>query len=107
VFPHLVVQEPPQSTSVSSPFLTLSSHAAFLHVGLAALVSQNRLMQSLLFLQPFPVAHLGQVPPPQSVSVSAPFFLLSLQLGFAGMSGLGPSFVVPLSTPPAWSPSKS
>ncbi len=40
-------------------------------------------MQSVPTLQDVPFAHLPQVPPPQSVPVSAPFLMPSLQVGAA------------------------
>src|SRR4051812_19400681 len=40
---------------------------------------QPALMQSLFLLQRLLVAHLGQVAPPQSVSVSSPFLFESVQ----------------------------
>jgi len=71
---------PPQSVSVSPWFLTPSPHvAAWQRVGAAP--PQTRLRQSVAAVQVFPLAHPPQVPPPQSTSVSAPFFALSVQPG--------------------------
>ena len=101
---HLVVQEPPQSMSVSSPFLTLSVQLALVQVSLVA--SHTRLTQSVLILHALSSPQAGQVPPPQSTSVSLPFFLLSLQVGL-GMSVL---ISLPASFPasrPASAPARS
>src|SRR4051812_34834636 len=68
---------PPQSTSVSTPFFTVS-----VHVGLAHLPPlQTPLTQSAPLPQPSPSAH-GAHEPPQSRSVSAPFLILSLHEAF-------------------------
>src|SRR4051812_14496726 len=68
---HFVAQAPAQSTSVSAPSLAPSRH----WVATQSLVTvlQNVLVQSELATHFFPVAHLPQVLPPQSVSVSPPF----------------------------------
>jgi hypothetical protein len=76
---HFVEQEPPQSVSVSLPFFTPSPHAAPwqtlpVHLPLAGRT------QSALPLQPLPTPHLPGQEPPQSVSVSLPFFARSVQL---------------------------
>jgi hypothetical protein len=69
-------QDPPQSTSVSSPFLTPS-----LQTGTEqAPPSQTPLTQSVFDLQVLPFGHLSQEPP-QSTSVSVPFWTPSTQLG--------------------------
>src|SRR5689334_17699859 len=60
------MQLPPQSTSVSLPFLTPSVQTPF--------------EQSAPTVQTLLSAHLLQVPPPQSTSVSAPFFMPSRQV---------------------------
>jgi hypothetical protein len=70
---------PPQSTSVSWPFLTLSKHEA--PVAWQMPPPQDPLEQSALARQPLPSAQVGQVPPPQSTSVSLPFFWLSMHEG--------------------------
>jgi hypothetical protein len=57
---------PPQSTSVSEPFWTLSSQLACAQVPFL----QTPVWQSPPALQDFPVAHREQVGPPQSMSVS-------------------------------------
>ncbi len=65
---------PPQSASVSLPFLTLS-----VQLGPAQLpLSQIPLRQSLLALQAFPVKHWLQPGPPQSTSDSLPFLTRSV-----------------------------
>lgn len=60
-------------------------------VALETVEKHTPLAQSLLLTQFLPVSQPVQVPP-QSVSVSAPFFLVSLQVGAAH---------VPQATPPA------
>jgi hypothetical protein len=70
---------PPQSTSVSVPFFIPS-------LQVAAGVSQTPPMQapeaqSVLPSQALPISQWTQVGPPQSTSVSAPFFAPSLQVG--------------------------
>ena len=81
----LVVQRaqvvaPPQSASLSPPFLTVSLQlAAWQSLGEP---EQTRLVQSVGTLQLLPVAQrLQLVAPPQSVSLSPPFFATSLQVG--------------------------
>src|SRR5512145_1425947 len=76
--PHFVVQEPPQSTSVSVPFFARSLHAA----AWQTLVLQTPLAQSEPVEQALPFAQVlvGAQPPPQSVSVSVPFLVLSPQV---------------------------
>jgi len=67
---------PPQSTSVSFPFLKRS-----MHVGARQIEAlQNLDMQSLAIKQESPFGHALHVGPPQSVSVSLPFVTLSVQL---------------------------
>jgi hypothetical protein len=68
---------PPQSTSVSTLFLTES-----VHVGAQEPPTQLAPMQSAALPQAFPGPHLAQLPP-QSTSVSLPFLNVSLQLGAA------------------------
>jgi hypothetical protein len=63
--------------SVSVPFLTPSEHVAAAHVPF----EQKPVAQSPPDRQPWPVAHVGHVPPPQSVPVSAPFFAPSEHVG--------------------------
>ena len=63
----------------------LMPHSVLLHVaGLQAaqwpVLSHIEPMQSLVALHACPTAHAGQVPPPQSVSVSLPFFAWSVQV---------------------------
>jgi len=78
---HLFAHEPPQSTSVSSPFIFVSEQEAVLQI----LLSQTLLLQSPPFWQAFPALHLLVQEPPQSTSVSPPFFTPSEQLGVAHM----------------------
>jgi hypothetical protein len=66
---------PPQSTSVSSPFLMPSPHVA----------AWQMPVEQLLLWQSLPCVHLrpsaqGRQPPPQSLSVSVPFSVLSLHV---------------------------
>jgi hypothetical protein len=60
---------PPQSVSLSVPFLTKSLQDAVWQT----LPVHTRLTQSTEARQPSPAGHAGQVPPPQSVPVSLPF----------------------------------
>jgi len=74
---HRLVQEPPQSLSVSVPFLTPSLQLAAAHL----LSIQRALageMQSASPLQALPIVQPPQEPP-QSTSVSSPFLALSPQ----------------------------
>src|SRR5260370_30746441 len=73
------VQLPPQSLSVSPPFLTPSVQLGGRAAGLQV-TSQMPLWQSPFTRQPSPSGHWGQ-PPPQSLSVSLPFLMPSVQLG--------------------------
>ena len=82
---HFVGQDPPQSTSVSVPFLKPS-----LQVGLAqrwVTGLQKPEVQSAAAAQPWPTAQVfpwaRHVAPPQSTAVSAPFLSPSVQLGVA------------------------
>jgi hypothetical protein len=70
-------QEPPQSTSVSVPFFTVSLQAGTWQMPPV----QTPLAQSPAPPQTLPSAHLfaGAQEPPQSTSVSVPFFTVSLQ----------------------------
>jgi hypothetical protein len=61
---------PPQSMSVSVPSLRWSVHV--LDAQSPDTLSQAVLVQSVLARHFFPTPQVGQVPPPQSVSVSAP-----------------------------------
>jgi hypothetical protein len=65
---------PPQSVSLSPPFLTLSLHAAVAQMPPV----QTPLPQSVPNVQILPAAHGVQLPP-QSMSVSEPFFTVSEQ----------------------------
>src|SRR4051794_1939818 len=78
--PHLE-QEPPQSLSVSVPFLTLSSQVAARHVS----PTQTPVTQSRGSTQASPTMQGVQVPP-QSVPVSLPFLMVSLHAGAAQAS---------------------
>jgi hypothetical protein len=79
-FPELHrTQAPPQSTSVSVPFLTVSLQAGTEHRP----PLHTPLVQSVLSAQPWPSEHFGQVGPPQSTSVSGPFLARSLHVGTA------------------------
>src|SRR6185436_10325523 len=69
-------QGPPQSTSVSSWSCSPSEHVAA-HLP----ATQLPPAQSALTVQTWLKPHFGQEPPPQSTSVSVPFFTLSEQLG--------------------------
>src|SRR6185295_10803812 len=67
------VHTPPQSTSLSEPFFTLSSH-----LGTAqAIAAQMWLTQSPEIAHFLPVPHPPQEEPPQSTSVSEPFSMVS------------------------------
>jgi hypothetical protein len=70
-------QTPPQSTSVSVPFLTASAQLAAWQLP----AEQTPLLQSEGTAQDLPSGHGAQVPPPQSTAVSAPFLTPSAQLG--------------------------
>ena len=80
-FAHLGHAAPPQSTSVSVPFLSASTQ-----VGTAAQTppAQLPLTQSPLATQVFPLAHAGQDAPPQSTAVSVPSLKPSEQVGTDG-----------------------
>jgi len=79
---HFVAHEPPQSLSVSVPFFTPSLHEGARHfiavppVGIPHTpeVQSRATAHALLSGQ-------GAQPPPQSRSVSVPFFTLSMQVG--------------------------
>ena len=62
---------------------SLSLSALQLAAGRQRPPKQKRLWQSLWPAQARPRPHAGQTPPPQSVSVSAPFFALSKHEGKA------------------------
>ncbi len=78
---HLVVQEPPQSTSASSRFLIPSVHEGpdepsvkrdfVVSYLLQTPESQLLLVQSVFCEQVFSLAHLAEQLPPQSTSVSS------------------------------------
>jgi predicted alpha-1,6-mannanase (GH76 family) len=77
---HLAVQLPPQSTSVSSAFITPSEQVAAEQVGVAAAVSHTLDSQSLLLLHWLASAQGPQSGPPQSTSVSSAFITPSEQV---------------------------
>jgi hypothetical protein len=91
-----LLQLPPQSTSVSVPFFTLSVQPPGAHT--KGLPVQTPLMQSAGAKHVFVLAHLGHVLPPQSASVSVPFFAPSRQVGVWHTLG------VPVQTPLVQSP---
>ena len=73
---------PPQSTSVSAPFLTLSEQAAARQTLFRVPGRQRRpeheashtaVLQSVPAVQSLPSPHFPHVAPPQSMSVSSPF----------------------------------
>jgi hypothetical protein len=66
------VQVPPQSTSVSFPFLTPSVQEAVTHLPPEHLPLPGN-TQSVFALQFLPTAQVGPQLPPQSTSVSVPF----------------------------------
>jgi hypothetical protein len=72
---HALRQLPPQSTSLSLPLRWPSSQLAATH----SAFTQISLLQSEVLAQRLPFEQAGHVPP-QSMSVSEPFFALSLQL---------------------------
>jgi hypothetical protein len=80
---HLPHEAPPQSVSVSVPFLTRSVQLDAWHRPAV----HTPLWQSPATLQTLPAAHLPHVPPPQSMSVSAPFLTLSVQVAARHLSG--------------------
>jgi hypothetical protein len=75
---HLPQEAPPQSMSVSVPFLTVSPHVGTWHF--FGLPEQTPLWQSPPTLHVLPFAHELH-PPPQSMSVSVPFLTVSLHAG--------------------------
>src|SRR5689334_1845720 len=82
-------QSPPQSVSVSLPFLTRSEQLGVWQM----FETQTPLAQSLAPPHTCPAAHLFGQPPPQSVSVSPPFFTMSVHDAFWQVGG------IPLQTP--------
>src|SRR5258708_39780490 len=67
--PHAGQEPPPQSTSVSVPFLTPSEQLGAWHFPPV----HTMLWQSRPAEHDLPAGHAGHVPPPQSTSVSLPF----------------------------------
>jgi hypothetical protein len=74
---HFVEQPPPQSTSVSVPFFTLSVQSGAWHT----LLVHTPDWQSAATTHAFVAAHFVEQLPPQSTSVSVPFFTPSVQSG--------------------------
>jgi hypothetical protein len=72
---------PPQSTSLSPWFLTVSEQVGCWQVLFGATPVHTTLVQSPATTQDSPGSQSPQVPPPQSMSVSAPFFTLSPHVG--------------------------
>jgi hypothetical protein len=81
-FMHWGQTGPPQSVSVSIPFCIVSMHVA--SGGAQVPVSQLLLTQSEFAMHVSPFMHWGQVGPPQSVSVSIPFCIVSVHVGPGG-----------------------
>jgi hypothetical protein len=71
------LHDAPQSTSVSPPFLAPSVHVACWHLPPV----HTAVSQSVVCAQPSPGVQAGQAVPPQSASVSLPFFTVSAQEG--------------------------
>jgi hypothetical protein len=74
---HFEQTPPPQSTSVSAPFFTVSEQVGAWHLAPV----HTPLEQSPPARHALPTAHPPHVPPPQSTSVSAPFFTVSVHSG--------------------------
>jgi hypothetical protein len=70
-------QPPPQSTSVSIPFCTMSLHVGAWHIPPV----HTPLAQSPAIRHIWPGAQSAMHEPPQSISVSVPFFTMSLHVG--------------------------
>ncbi len=92
-----VPQVPPQSTSLSVPFLTPSLQVGAAQVSSAAQIPS---VQSVPSAQLAPSAHRVGHDPPQSTSLSLPSFLPSVQLGGEGAL---PAVRAPPSAPLGWS----
>ena len=75
--------DPPQSTSVSSPFATPSPQLGGAHF----VLTQNPLAQSFPSEQPESFPHFAGHSPPQSTSDSPPFRILSSHVGAGRRSG--------------------
>ncbi len=86
-------QPPPQSTSVSAPFSTLSLQVGAWHT----LFVHTADWQSAPMMQPSPSAQPGQTPP-QSTSVSSWFSIPSVQVPRVHTLGPVPTHVQPGST---------
>jgi hypothetical protein len=76
------VHEPPQSMSASEPFRMPSEHVAAAHVVFTQWPLTGT-AQSAFEMQPMPTAHFAAQDPPQSMSVSVPFFRRSEQVAAA------------------------
>jgi hypothetical protein len=72
-------QLPPQSTSDSAPFLTVSVQVGAAHEPFR----QRPLVQSASIRHCPPTGHFGHALPPQSIPDSLPFFTASVQVGTA------------------------
>jgi predicted component of type VI protein secretion system len=93
---HVEQAGPPQSVSVSFPFLTPSVQVATVQM----LPTQFPELQSACTRHALPAAHVEQVGPPQSVSVSFPFLTPSVQVGAA--VGVQTPFEQMLFVPHTW-----
>jgi hypothetical protein len=86
-------QLPPQSTSVSLPLSTPSAHVGRSQKPVPTL--HTAVVQSPPKLQFLPGAHFGHSGPPQSMSVSAPFFIESVQISSPASASEPPSSPAP------------
>jgi hypothetical protein len=76
---HFAQEAPPQSMSLSAPFLTRSvQFGAWQRAGVPL---HTPLWQSAATAQSLPLMHLEHTTPPQSMSVSSWFLTTSVQLG--------------------------
>ncbi len=82
---HAAQVPPPQSLSVSLPFLTLSRQVG----AWQTLPVHTLLVQSEPKAQTLPLPQAAQSMPPQSLSVSLPFFTVSTQVGATHTLALG------------------
>src|SRR3569623_552736 len=95
-------QLPPQATSVSLPFLTVSLQVGAVQTSVAA-GQYSGLEQSLLAAQPTPAAQRGQLlAPPQSTPVATPVFTLSVQDGAAHRPAVHTPLVQSVPVPHPW-----
>lgn len=91
LFGHVIV--PPQP-SASIPHCVAVQSATFFGAQQVLVASHTPVSQSPSAVQVSMAPHLGQSPPPQSTSVSLPFFALSVQV--ATSPGVPPASTVPL-----------